>query len=233
MDKIILLSLVIPLLFPSPSLAADLQSVVIGINDGEQVVATGVPLTSGAWGADYITVSHLLQSRIKYSITSDGKVVAKAQSVAACGRFYQGIDVLILRVREHRYRPVVTWGQAAELKIGEELQIFPYRSFESVSVLVRFLHPDFAVWATTHIRKDRQWNEWPPEARGVLVGEGRGRPGFSGSPWVKDGKVYGLHKGPLPPEFGLKDILGAEPWSKIDRCLKDVHYEYRTLVRVR
>lgn len=58
---------------------------------------------------------------------------------------------------------------------------------------ITFVHLTFQEWMqATPTTVDRAWQN-------VMVADGLSRPGFSGSPWVKDGKVYGLLKGRVRP----------------------------------
>ena len=63
----------------APQSVPDLHAMVVGIGSDDRVIAAGVPLTSGPWGTDYITISHALSVGRKYStISSDGKAFAPA-----------------------------------------------------------------------------------------------------------------------------------------------------------
>src|SRR5574337_912579 len=81
----------------APSLDA-MQAMVVGVTQAGHVVTAGVPLTSGDWGTDYITVSHGLRVGSRFAITSDGKIFDDSTPVAACSSQHHGIDVLIVRV---------------------------------------------------------------------------------------------------------------------------------------
>ncbi len=200
-----------------PSLDA-MQAMVVGFTEAGRVITAGVPLTSSDWGTDYITVSHGLRVGSRFAITSDGKVFDNSSPVAACSSRYHGIDVLIVRVASHRNRQVVTWGDPAELKAGDELFALPRREIQATRERLRFVHINLLEWT-----KDKT-KEWPLEWHNLMVGEGKekSRPGFSGSPWVKDGKVYGLHKGRVRPDATWFEV--AETATRVQQCLELLHY---------
>jgi len=203
----------------APQSVSGLHAMVVGIGSDDRVIAAGVPLTSGPWGTDYITVSHALSVGRKYSISSDGKAFAPAAGLAACSSHYHGIDVLILRVRAHANRPVIDWGDPAALRQGDELFILPRREFHPEPVSVTFLHLNLLEWTRSTP------GDWEPQWRNVMVGDGFSRPGFSGSPWVREGKVYGLLKGRVRPPGQNTWYTVAETATKVRECLRQVHYQ--------
>lgn len=175
-----------------------------------------MPLTSGEWGTDYITVSHGLRVGRRFSITYNGKIFDPSTPVAACSSMYHGIDVLVVRVAKHKHHQVVIWGDPAELKPGDELFLLPRPEIQAHNERMTFVHPNFRAW--THAGPDELPREW----QNVMVGVGMSIPGFSGSPWVRNGKVYGLHKGRVRPQDTWYEV--AETSTKIATCLKMVHY---------
>ncbi len=201
----------------APSLDA-MQALVVGLTQAGQVITAGVPLTSGDWGTDYITVSHGLRVGSRFAITFDGKVFDDSTPVAACSSQHHGIDVLIVRVASHRNRQVVTWGDPTELKVGDVLFALPRPEIQATYERLRFVHLNLLEWT-----KDKP-EEWPLAWHNVMVGEGKeiSRPGFSGSPWVKDGKVYGLHKGRVRPDDTWFEV--AETATRVQQCLELLHY---------
>lgn len=175
--------------------AVEAGPVVVGVVSGSSVVVAGVPLASGPWGTDYITVSHALAVGGRYAILRDGAPFADSVPVAACSNAYHGVEVLILRVAAHPNSPVAHWGDPAELRVGDELMILPRREIHPRPSPVRFLHTTLTAFLA---ERQIQWT--PPRPwRNVMVGEGFVAPGFSGSPWVRDGRVYGLTKGWVQP----------------------------------
>jgi len=200
---------------PAPTFAP----MVIGVVSGGQVIAGGVPLSSGSWGTDYITVSHALSVGATYSILRSGAPFAESTPVAACSSAAHGIDVLILRVKSHAKLPVVDWGNSDELKAGDELMMYPRREFHPEAVKVRFVHINFSTWAGSRAQSfSRQWHN-------VMMGEGYTVPGFSGSPWVMSGRVYGLHKGWVQPGGQGPRYVVAETATRVKQCLGQVQYE--------
>ncbi len=197
--------------------ASDLAAMVVGIGADGRVIAAGVPFSSGGWGTDYITVSHALGVRRRYFI-ADGTGVAQSEAVAACSSQYHGIDVLILRVKSHPLRPRVEWGDPAHLNPGDRLMILVRREFHPAPVRVKFVHANLLEWANSKPA------EWPPAWHNVMVGAGLNKPGFSGSPWVKDGKVYGLHKGGVRPGGHATWAPVAETATRVRQCLAELHY---------
>ena len=208
---------------PGPAVAQSeapgMQSLVVGLVSSGQVIAGGVPLSSGSWGSDYITVSHALSVGATYAILREGTPFAESKPVAACSSQAHGIDVLIVRVKEHVKRPVVEWGDPTELKAGDELAIHPRREFGAAPVKIRFVHVNLLIWnrvpATT----------WPRQWHNVMVGEGQTRSGFSGSPWAMNGKVYGLHKGTVRPPNQNNWYAVAETATRVRECLGELRYE--------
>ncbi len=198
----------------------DLRSMVVGVAQARSLVTAGVPLTSGAWGTDYITVSHGLRVGSQFEITYDGQAFDESAPVAACSAWHHGIDVLILRVASHQYRRVVAWGNPADLKAGDELLLLPRPEIQTSPPRVTFVHVNLLAWSGE--RAELQPRAWPREWQNVMVGVGDSLPGFSGSPWVKDGKVYGLHKGRVRPASTWFEV--AETATAVHRCLQIVHY---------
>jgi len=208
---------------PGPAVAqsepSSMQSLVVGLVSTGQVVAGGVPLASGSWGSDYITVSHALSVGATYAILREGTPFAESKPVAACSSQAHGIDVLIVRVKEHAQRPVVEWGDPTELKTGDELALHPRREFGAAPVKIRFVHINLLVW--NRVSADT----WPKQWHNVMVGEGQTRSGFSGSPWVMGGKVYGLHTGTVRPPNQNNWYAVAETATRVRECLERLHYE--------
>lgn len=197
----------------------DFGVMVVGIASDGEIIAAGVPLSSGPWGTDYITVSHALGVRSKYGLARDGYARTDAKPVAACSAQFHSIDVLILRVSEHTNTSVVDWGDPTLLKLGDELLISPRREFHPNPIAVRFVSLDLREWTKS------QPGVWSAEFRHVMVGDGFSKPGFSGSPWARDGKVYGLHKGSVRPEGQAKWFAVAETATNVSQCLKLIRYE--------
>jgi len=201
-----------------PRALSDLHAMVVGVGADGQVIAAGVPLTSGPWGTDYITVSHVLRMGRQYSVMDDGKSFTAATGLAACSSQYHGIDVLILRVKA-RQSAVVEWADPAGLKAGDELAILPRREFPPELVTVRFLHVNLLEWTKS------KPSDWSQAWHNVMVADGMSKAGFSGSPWVREGKVYGLLKGRVRPARQDKWYVVAETSSKVQECLKQLHYD--------
>jgi hypothetical protein len=192
---------------------------VAGIADAGQVVAGGVPLSSGAWGTDYITVSHALRVGARFAVLRDGFPYVETRPVAACSSQAHGIDALILRAPTHPGSPVVEWGDPAALKPGDEFYGFPRREIHPAPVKYRFVHMNYLEWsALDRTRVSHQWHN-------TMVALGTGKPGFSGSPWVADGRVFGLHKGRTQPPGRPEHQLG-ESATRIQECLKQLGYEH-------
>jgi hypothetical protein len=192
---------------------------VVGVADSGFVVAGGVPLTSGPWGTDYITVSHALRVGAQFAVLRDRFPYAETRPVAACSSQAHGIDVLILRALTHPNSPVIEWGDPAALRPGDEFYGFPRREIHPAPVKYRFVHMNYLEWS--QLDRNRVSHQW----HNTLVALGTSRPGFSGSPWVADGKVFGLHKGstrlPGRPEHQL-----GESAVRIQQCLRDLGYEH-------
>src|SRR2546427_1778087 len=201
----------------APSL--DFGAMVVGIASDEEVIVAGVTLTSGTWGTDYITVSHALGVGPKYGLVRDGYARATAKPVAACSAQFHSIDALILRVSTHPNTAVVEWGDPTGLNSGDELVIFPRREFYPRPVTLRFVHLDLREWTISEPLV------WSSEFRHVMVADGYSKPGFSGSPWVRQGKVYGLHKGSVRPQGQARWFAVAETATNVSQCLKLIHYE--------
>jgi len=199
--------------------APDFGIMVVGIASDDEIIAAGVPLSSGPWGTDYITVSHARSVRGRYGLPRDGYARTEAKPVAACSAQFHSIDVLILRVGEHTNTPTVDWGDPTLLGLGDELVIFPRREFHPKPVAVTFVNLDLREWTKS------ETGVWSVEFRHVMVGDGLSKPGFSGSPWVRDGKVYGLHKGAVRPRERNKWFPVAETATNVFQCLKLIHYE--------
>lgn len=205
---------------PVPTLSAPAEEwarLVVGIWTEGYITAGGVPLSSGSWGTDYITVSHALSVRATYSIVRDGLPFAQSTPVTACSTQYHGIDVLILRVASHPRTPVVEWGDPTELKPGDELVVYPRREIQPDPSVLKFVHLNYLEWLQA------KPTDVAPEWRNVMVADGVSKPGFSGSPWFRNGKVYGLHKGRSTRQNRTYAL--AETASKVASCLKVLGYE--------
>jgi hypothetical protein len=203
----------------APAAAPPAAGPTAGLVSGGAVVAGGIVLSSGGWGTDYITVSHALRVGGTYAILQDGLPFAEAAPVAACSSHSHGIDVLILRVKTHTHRPAPDWGDPAELRAGDELVVYPRREFHPEPVRVKFIHGHLLTWLNA--RPD----QWPAPWHNVMVADGYSRPGFSGSPWVRDGKVYGLLKGTVRPPGQATWYVAGESATRIRQCLTQVHYD--------
>jgi hypothetical protein len=127
--------------------------------------------------------------------------------------------VLIVRVKDHPKRPIIEWGDPTELKAGDELVLHPRREFSATSVKIRFVHINLLAWNRA------QASSWPRQWHNVMVGEGQTRSGFSGSPWVMGGKVYGLHKGSVRPPSQSTWYAVAETATRVRECLETLSYE--------
>jgi hypothetical protein len=103
------------------------------------------------------------------------------------------------------------------LKAGDELQILPRREIHAEPVTVKFIHVNLGEWTKT-------LTQWSPQWRNTMVGDGMSMPGFSGSPWVRNGKVFGLHKGWVKPTAQSKQYVVAETATKVRDCLKLLNY---------
>ncbi len=199
--------------------ARDFGAMVAGIMTKGQVIVGSVPLNSGSWGTDYITVSHALGVGRQYSVLNGSAApAAAAMPVMACSSHAHGIDVLVVRVKAQPNQPVVEWGDPRELRAGDELMAFVRREIHPEPVKVKFLHLNLLEWSRT------AKEEWEPQWHNVMVGEGLVKYGFSGSPWMRNGKVYGLVKGQIKPAGHSHWYAAAEPTTRIMRCLKDQHY---------
>lgn len=199
--------------------ATGLPAIVAGIVSGGFVISAGVPLSSGSWGTDYITVSHALSVGSAYAVIRDGLPYSETTPITACSNQYHGIDVLILRAASHRKTPVVEWGDPLQLKSGDELVVFVRREIHPEPVKVKFLHVNLLEWTKTRVEA------WPRQWHNVMVGEGTSMPGFSGSPWVRDGKVFGLHKGRVQPPGQNTWFVVAETAAKVGECLSRLNYD--------
>lgn len=197
----------------------DFGAMVAGIMMKGQVIVASVPLNSGSWGTDYITVSHALAVGRQYGVLNGSAPPASAATpVMACSSHAHGIDVLVLRVKSQPHQSVVEWGDPKELRTGDELTVFVRKEVHPEPVKVKFLHLNLLEWSRT------ARDQWEPQWHHVMIGEGLVKPGFSGSPWMRNGKVYGLVKGQIKPAGHSSWYAAAEPTSRIMRCLKDQHY---------
>ncbi len=197
----------------------DLTAMVAGIMTRGQMVVGSVPLTSGAWGTDYITVSHALGVGRQYAVLQGTTSPAPATPIMACSSHAHGIDVLILRVSAHAFHPVVEWGDPRDLRAGDELLILVRKEMHPEPVKVRFVHLNLLEWSRTSA------SHWHPQWHNVMVGDGLVKPGFSGSPWVKDGRVFGLVKGQVRPPGQSAWYAAAETATRVKQCLKQQHYD--------
>jgi len=218
MRRITLLSVAISLLATVTAPAADLQSMVVGIGHDELVVASGIPYTSGRWGTDYLALSHLLGLGKQYTVTTDGMIFDEAEPITACSRFWHGIDLVVLRVKTHAWRPVFRFGRLSDLKPDDKLLLLPYRGIQQTPEEITFRHHRLDQYAATNSL------EW----RNTMVAKGNWRPGFSGAPWVRKGLVYGLHKGEgtVLSEGKEQHVILAEPQPRIAQCLERVGYKF-------
>ncbi len=220
----------------------DLRTLVVGIGENGRTRGGGVVLSSGTWGTDYLTVSHALYVGGRYEVTFDGKTFDESRPVAACSSYAHGIDVLILRVAAHQNKTVVIWGDSNTLQAGDELTIVPRSEIHPNLEQARFLHVNFLQWLRAAIKQrpdlwagweDRPLETFSREYHNTLVAEGFSKSGMSGSPWVKDGKVFGLNKGSWQPQRWTgrawdnsgPRLVFAESASRISECLRTVHYE--------
>lgn len=197
----------------------DFGAMVAGIMTKGQVIVASVPLNSGAWGTDYITVSHALGVGRHYAVLNgSAPPAAAALPVMACSSHAHGIDVLVLRVKTQPHQPVVEWGDPRELRAGDELMVFVRKEIHPEPAKVKFLHLNLLEWSRT------ARDDWEPQWHNVMVGDGLVKPGFSGSPWMRNGKVYGLVKGQIRPAGHSAWYAAAESATRVMRCLKDQHY---------
>jgi hypothetical protein len=221
----------------------DLRAAVVGIGDGK-VGAGAVVLSSGSWGTDYLTMSHTLSVGGRYAVTSDGKTFDDSTPVVACSQYAQGVDVLVLRVSSHRDRTPITWGDPSELRSGDVLTLVPRVEVHPTVEQVHFVHNNLIQWLRADVKqRSAEWSGWSETDvdkfaqrnrpwQDTLVFEGFSKPGFSGSPVMRDGKVMGLLKGSWQPrhlvgnawqDFGPKLAL-VESGTRIRQCLESVHY---------
>ncbi len=212
---------VFALLFPQTAAgqnAVTADSLVVGVAHEGRPLMTAVPYASGAWGTDYLTVSHGMRMG-GLKITFDGRRFDAARYVTVCSGMVHGIEALILRVVEHRNRPTATWGDHMTLKPGDELQVLPWHGLHGPRT-VRLLGHSFRQWIGGS-------EDWPTELDHALVAEGRSDPGGSGAPWVRNGRVYGVHKGAakiVSLSGGERIVALAEPATRIRECLTKVGY---------
>ncbi|MGH2404366.1 MAG: hypothetical protein ACRDGN_07860 [bacterium] len=208
-----------PLASAQPASTQDVAAMVAGIATRGQIIVASVPLTSGRWGTDYITVSHALRIQREYAVLNGRGAPAPATPVMACSTQAHGIDVLVLRVMAHGLQPVVDWGDPRELRAGDELLIMTRKEVHHEPVKVRFVHLNLLEWL--HARPD----QWEPQWHNVMIGDGVVKPGFSGSPWVRNGKVYGLVKGQIRPSGQAIWYAAAETAGRVKQCLREQHYD--------
>jgi hypothetical protein len=194
------------------------HTMVAGILVGGQVIAAGVPLASGRWGTDYMTVSHALGVGETYAVIREGLPYVETKPVAACSNRAHGIDVLILRAATHTATTVVAWGDPAKLKAGAELTAYVRREIHPTPVRLKFLHINLLEWAKVGPET------WPPQWHNTMVAEGLAKPGFSGSPWIADGKVYGLFKGRVRLPNRDQWYPVAETAGRVAQCLTQLKY---------
>jgi hypothetical protein len=156
--------------------------------------------------------------RDTYAIVRDGLPFAETKPVAACSTVAHGIDVLILRAATHRSTPVVEWGDPQELQRGDELMVYARKEFAAEPSRLKFLHLNLKEWAPPTRGYGREWEN-------TMVAEGMTRSGFSGSPWARGSKVYGLHKGrvSLPGQTTMYPV--AETALRVKDCLQQLRYE--------
>lgn len=203
------------------------ESLVVGVAHEGRAEFSAVPYASGAWGTDFLTVTHGLRIGGN-QITVDGRRFEAAQPIVLCRGFAHGVDAMLLRVAAHPNRPVVPWGDASDLKPGDEFRVVSWRGLHPPASLL-FLHHTFSEWA------DRTDYQWPAETDHLLVGEAPARyqvPGFagySGAPWVRNSRAYGMHKGVAraKPQLGREDekiVALAEPVARIKECLDRMGY---------
>lgn len=202
----------------SPS-TQHVAAMVAGIMTRGQIIVAGVPLSSGTWGTDYITVSHALGVGRQYAVLQGSASAAAATPVMACSSHAHGIDVLILRVKTHVSQAIVEWGDPTELRAGDELMMFVRKEMHPEAVKVTFLHLNLLEWSRTGR------GDWEPQWHHVMIGDGMIKPGFSGSPWVRNGKVYGLVKGQVRPPGQSVWYAAAETAARMKQCLKEQHYD--------
>lgn len=213
------LALLVPRAAAETASIQSLTSTIAGLMTDGRVVAGAIPLASGRWGTDYITVSHALSMKHEYAVVRGGDAAAAAKPVMACSSMAHGIDVLVLRVVSHKELPVLEWGDPIDLRSGDELMVMVRKEFHPEPVKVKFLHLNLLQWARA------KPGEWPAQWHNVMVAHGLAKPGFSGSPWIKQGKIYGLLKGAVRPPGHAAWYATAETATRIKQCLKDQHYD--------
>ncbi|MGH2374311.1 MAG: trypsin-like peptidase domain-containing protein, partial [bacterium] len=196
----------------APRVPPDLAAVAVGIVADGQVIAGGMTLASGPWGTDYITVSHALGVGRKYAMVHTNGAPIAATPVMACSSAIHGMDSLVLRVMSQKNMPVIEWGDPATLRPGDELVVMVRKEFHPEPVKVRFLHANLLEWSRTAGPWSNAWHN-------VMVAHGMAQPGFSGSPWVRDGKVYGLLKGRVRPPGHTAWYATAETATRVKECL--------------
>lgn len=200
----------------TPQVHRDVTAIAVGIMADGQVIAGGMTLASGSWGTDYITVSHALGVGRKYAIHNGAPT--PATPVLACSSAAHGLDILVLRVTAQKNMPVADWGDPGTLRPGDELTVMVRKEFHPEPVKVKFLHVNLLEWS-------RMTGPWTHAWHNVMVAHGAAQPGFSGSPWVKDGKVYGLLKGRVRPPGHAAWYATAETATRVKDCLKYQSYE--------
>lgn len=203
----------------APSPTHYLAAAVAGIMSGSQVVVAGTPVASGFWGTDYITVSHALGVGRNYAVVHNGEPPVPAVPVMACSSAAHGIDILILRVASHKNLEVIEWGDPATLRRGDELIVMVRKEIHPTPTRLRFLHVNLLEWSRTSSR------EWPRAWHNVMVADGFAKPGFSGSPVVKEGKVYGLLKGAVRLPGQTAWYPTAETSTRVKHCLQEQSYD--------
>jgi len=233
--------LILSVVFIRDVASQDQRTVVVGIIGDGKVQGGAVVLTSGSWGTDYLTVSHVLSVGGRYAVTSDGKTFDESTPVVACSQYAHRVDVLVLRVSSHRDRTPVAWGDPNELRSGDTLTLIPRIEVSPTTEQIRFVHPTFIQWLRMQIQQRPDlWTGWAEQNldnfsrpyHDTLVFEGFLKPGFSGSPVMRDGKVFGLLKGHWKPQhwtgrawedIGL-ELVFVESAARIAKCLESVHY---------
>lgn len=124
---------------------------------------------------------------------------------------------MILRVTAHRQRAVIDWGNPAQLKARDELFILPRPEIYPGPVSIKFVHINLLQWSGS------KPEEYPREGHNLMVADGLTGAGFSGSPWVKDGRVYGMLVSQVERHDKLYSL--AESATKVHECLAQLHYE--------
>lgn len=216
---LVMAAAIAPITSAAPRVSTDLAAAVVGIVSDGQVIAGGITLASGPWGTDYITVSHALGVGRKYAIVHGNGVPAPANPVMACSSAAHGMDILVLRVTSHKDLPVVEWGDPATLRSGDELLVMVRKEFYPEPVKMKFLHVNLLEWSRTAT------GLWSQAWHNVMVGQGVIEPGFSGSPWIRNGKVYGLLKGRVRLQGQSAWYATAETATRVKQCLKDRYYD--------